>query len=148
MDKVSYRSNGIPRREVKKTIAPALFSNSFVKVGFILISAFLLYNVVHSVDITIQKVDILKNARLEVEKLRVTNLTLATQLQNMQSPEYIEVEARDRLNFSGNKDLVFVIPEGLLATAKERLDSILNEKPIESEKTVLQQWGELLIQGV
>jgi cell division protein FtsB len=148
MDKVSYRSNGIPRREVKKAIAPALFSNFFVKVGFILISAFLLYNVTHSIDITVQKVDILKNARLEVEKLRVTNLTLATQLQNMQSPEYIEVEARDRLNFSGNKDLVFVIPESLLSTAKERLDGILNEKPIASEKSVLQQWGELLIQGV
>jgi len=148
MDKVSYRSNGLPRKEVSKTIAPALFSNSFVKVGFVLISVFLLYNVTHSIDITVQKVDILKNARLEVEKLRVTNLTLATQLQNMQSPEYIEVEARDRLNFSGNKDLVFVIPEGLLTTAGERLESILNEKPIESEKSILEQWGELLIQGV
>ncbi len=147
MDKVSYRSNDLPRREVKKNIAPTVFGNTFVKIGFILISAFLLYNVVHSVDITMQKVKILENARAEVETLRVTNLKLATQLQNMQSPEYIEVEARDRLNFSGNKDLVFVIPDGLLTTAKERLDSILNVKPMESEKSVLEQWGELIIQG-
>jgi cell division protein FtsB len=148
MDKVSYRSNDLPRRIVKKSIAPAVFGNTFVKIGFVLISVFLLYNVTHSIDITMQKVGILENARSEVETLRVTNLKLATQLQNMQSPEYIEVEARDRLNFSGNKDLVFVIPDGLLSTAKERLDSILNAKPIESEKTILQQWGELLIQGV
>lgn len=148
MDKISYRSNGLPRREIKKNIAPAVFSNSFVKIGFILISVFLLYNVSHSIDITIQKVNILKNARSEVETLRVTNLILATQLQNMQSPEYIEVEARDRLNFSGNKDLVFVIPDSLLDTAKERLDSILNGQKVESVETVLQQWEELLIQGV
>lgn len=148
MDKVSYRSNDLPRRIVKKSIAPAVFGNTFVKIGFVLVSVFLLYNVTHSIDITMQKVGILENARSEVETLRVTNLKLATQLQNMQSPEYIEVEARDRLNFSGNKDLVFVIPDGLLSTAKERLDSILNSKPIESEKTIFQQWSELLIQGV
>jgi cell division protein FtsB len=129
-------------------VAPVLFGNTFVKIAFVLISVFLVYNVTHSIDITIQKVDILKNARAEVEKLRVTNLTLATQLQNMKSVEYIEVEARDRLNFSGSKDWVFVIPEGLLGTAKERLDSILNEKPVESEKSILQRWGELIVQGV
>ncbi|HAM37157.1 TPA: hypothetical protein DCP76_00450 [Patescibacteria group bacterium] len=148
MDKVSYRSNGLPRREVKKTMAPAVLGNSFVKIGFILISVFLLYNVIHSIDITIQKVNILENARKEVETLRVTNLVLATQLQNMQSPEYIEVEARDRLNFSGKKDLVFVIPDSLLDTAKERLDSILSEKTIEIEKSIFQQWEELVVQGV
>jgi len=148
MDKISYRSNSLPRREEKKTIAPVVFSNTFVKIGFILISVFLLYNVTHSIDITIQKVNILKTARSEVETLRVTNLVLATQLQNMQSPEYIEVEARDRLNFSSSKDLVFVIPDTLLSTAKERLDSIINGQKVESEKTIIQQWEELLIQGV
>ncbi len=148
MDKVSYRSNRSPRTEIKSNIAPAIFGNTFVKVGFLLISAFLLYNVFHSIDITIQKVNILENARAEVETLRVTNLLLATELQNMQSPEYIEVEARDRLNFSGNRDIVFVIPEGLLVTAGERLESILEEKKEVSEKTILEQWVDLIVQGV
>ena len=147
MPTISYRPNRIrANNTIQSNIAPAIFDNTVVKLIFVGISVFLLYNVLHSVDITIQKVNILKNARTEVESLRVTNLELATQLQSMQNPEYIEVEARDRLNFSGTNDIVFVIPDSLLQTAGERLSMILDER-VEDNKSNLEVWLDLLVHG-
>ena len=147
MPTLSYRPNRIRTNNTIQTkIAPAIFENTVVKLIFVGISIFLLYNVLHSVDITIQKVNILKNARTEVESLRVTNLELATQLQSMQNPEYIEVEARDRLNFSGTNDVVFVIPDSLLQTAGERLSMILDER-VEETKSNMEVWLDLLVHG-
>ncbi len=148
MDKVSYRPNNLPQRVVKKTVLPNVFGNIFVKLIFVGISVFLLYNVGHSIYITVLKVNILKEARTEVEKLRVTNLELDTELQNMQTPEYIEIEARDRLNFSGKKDVVFVIPDTLMSSAKERLDRILDTTSTVDKKTVMEQWKEFILRGV
>ena len=147
MPTISYRPNRPKTNNtIQSNIAPAIFDNTVVKLIFVGISVFLLYNVLHSVDITIQKVNILKNARTEVESLRVTNLELATQLQSMQNPEYIEVEARDRLNFSGTNDIVFVIPDSLLQTAGERLSMILDER-VEDNKSNLEVWLDLLVHG-
>ena len=147
MPTISYRPNRPKTNNtIQSNIAPAIFDNTVVKLIFVGISVFLLYNVLHSVDITIQKVNILKNAREEVETLRVTNLELATQLQSMQNPEYIEVEARDRLNFSGTNDIVFVIPDSLLQTAGERLSMILDER-VEDNKSNLEVWLDLLVHG-
>ena len=147
MPTISYRPNRPKTNNtIQSNIAPAIFDNTVVKLIFVGISVFLLYNVLHSVDITIQKVNILKNARTEVESLRVTNLELATQLQSMQNPEYIEVEARDRLNFSGTNDIVFVIPDSLLQTAGERLSMILDER-VEDNKSNLEVWLDLLVYG-
>ena len=147
MPTISYRSNRPKAKNtIKNNIAPAIFESKVVKFIFIGISIFLLYNVLHSVDITVQKVNILKNAREEVESLRVTNLELATQLQSMQNPEYIEVEARDRLNFSGTNDVVFVIPDSLLEIAGERLSMILDDDKGE-EKSNINAWIELLLHG-
>lgn len=147
MPTISYRPNRPKTNNtIQSNIAPAIFDNTVVKLIFVGISVFLLYNVLHSVDITIQKVNILKNARTEVESLRVTNLELATQLQSMQNPEYIEVEARDRLNFSGTNDIVFVIPDSLLQTAGERLSMILDER-VEDNKSNLEVWLDMLVHG-
>lgn len=147
MPTISYKPNRLKTTSrVKHDIAPAILGNTFVKLAFVGISVFLFYNIFHSIDITAQKVNILKNAREEVESLRVTNLELATQLQSMQNPEYIEVEARDRLNFSGTNDVIFVIPDALLESAGERLSMILNEKEV-PQKSNFEAWTDLLIEG-
>lgn len=147
MPTLSYKPNRLRTgNSVSSNIAPAILDNTFVKLVFVGISIFLLYNVLHSADITVQKVNILKSAREEVESLRVTNLELATQLQSMQNPEYIEVEARDRLNFAGTNDIVFVIPDTLLESAGERLSMILDEK-VEENKSNMEVWLDLLVHG-
>jgi cell division protein FtsB len=144
---IAYKPNRLRTNSVtKNNIAPAILGNTLVKLVFIGISIFFFYNIIHSVEITVQKLNILKAARKEVESLRVTNLELATQLQSMQSPEYIEVEARDRLNFSGANDVIFVIPEALLESASERLTMILDEKEL-VKKSNLEAWTDLLIEG-
>ncbi len=147
MPTISYKPNRLKTTSrVKHDIAPAILENTFVRLVFVGISLFLFYNIFHSVDITVQKVNILKNAREEVESLRVTNLELATQLQSMQNPEYIEVEARDRLNFSGTNDVIFVIPDALLESAEERLAMILDEKEV-AQRSNIEAWTDLLIEG-
>lgn len=148
MDRITVKTNNIPHRETQQNVLPNIFGNALAKLVFVGVSIFLLYNVYHSIDITMRKVDILKQARQEVEALRVTNLELNIKLQDMQTPEYIEVEARDRLNFSGTKEVVFVIPDGLLSTAGERLHDIINGNDQESSKTVIERWEELIVHGV
>ena len=146
MPNITYKPHIIRPAKTQSSIAPAILENNVVKIAFVAVSIFLLYNVLHSVDITLQKVKILENARTEVENLRVTNLELATQLQNMQTVEYIEVEARDRLNFSGNGDVVFVVPEDLLNTAGEKLGLILDDR-VEESQSNLSAWLDLLVNG-
>jgi cell division protein FtsB len=148
MDKVTYRPKNLPEREVKNTRVGNLFNNLFVKVLLLGVSAFLCYNVAHSIEITDQKVSILKNAREEVEQLRVTNLNLETQLDNMRSSDYIEIAARDKLNLSGSNETTFVIPDSLMASAKESLDVILNGQKNTPSRSVPQQWEELILNGV
>jgi cell division protein FtsB len=148
MDKVTYRPKNLPEREVRKSPSVSIFNNIFVKIGLLGIAVFLFYNVAHSIQITYQKVEILRNARNEVEQLRVTNLELETQLDDMQSSEYIEIAARDKLNFSGENETTFVIPDALMATAKESLSEILYGDKKDTNKTIIEQWEDFLVHGV
>ena len=80
------------------------------------------YSIYNSVIITYQKIEISKHAREEVDKLRLENLKLALSLESMSSQEYIEVQARDRLNFSGSDEYIFVIPDSTLKSAQEQIE--------------------------
>ena len=108
MDRVIYRQPDKRVKQEKEIVIMSLFNSSVAKVVLLGISVFLVYSIFHSVSITVQKVEILNKARVEVEDLRLRNLELASLLERMQTVEYLEVEARDRLNFTGKKDIVFV----------------------------------------
>jgi cell division protein FtsB len=148
MDKVTYRRER-PRSEVA---GPSIFEyllNSFVvKIGLLVISLFLFYSIFRSVRIMVEKLEILDQARVEVENLRLKNLQLATVLDNMQSTAYLETEARDRLNFSGQKETVFVIPNNVLEMSRNALNVILDESGSKVEKDNWTVWKELLTNGV
>ena len=60
------------------------------KVSSIAISTLVLYFVLNSVRITIQKVDILKRAEKEVQELRLENLHLSVGIEEMSSDKYLE----------------------------------------------------------
>ena len=147
MDRFIYKEKREYRR-VEKTPSLQIFDNIFSKVVLLVVSFFLLYNISHSVNITIQKIEILKTAREEVDSLRLKNLKLALLLDNMQSKEYLEIQARDRLNFSGEKEYVFVIPENILDDAKNKVNSILQGDEYIEERTGFEIWRDFIFLGI
>lgn len=148
MDRVIYRQPDKRVKQEKEIVIMSLFNSPVAKVVLLGISVFLVYNIFHSIGITVQKVEILNKARVEVEDLRLKNLELASLLERMKTVEYLEVEARDRLNFTGKKDIVFVIPESMYPVAEEYLDSLLSEKKVDSSKYGFEAWKNFLSAGI
>lgn len=148
MDRVVFkqeRERGVTSPELQ---VGSLLNNFPAKIFFIVIAGFLFYNVFHSVRITVQKLDILKKARIEVESLRLENLELALNLDSMQSLEYVEVQARDRLNFGSKNEYVFVIPEDALNEAGKSLDNLLAGSNASEKKKTYEVWYEFLSRGI
>ncbi len=152
MDKVIYRKGRefiqSSRQEKVKRPIENITGNVFMKVVMIALSGFLLYNVYRSVVITREKMGISHQAREQVNELRVENLELALKLESMQSKEYLEVQARDRLNFSGSNEYLFVIPESLLDVGKERVAAFLYPPVKEPEDPTYMVWFEFLKNGI
>lgn len=152
MDKVVYRKGREYIQEGSQSNKPKpienLSNNIFVKIGMIGLSVFLLYNVYRSTLITKEKTEISKQAKEQVNELRVENLELALKLQSMETDEFLEVQARDRLNFSGKDELVFVIPESLLEVGREGVDAFLNPPVEEAKEPTYIVWYEFLKNGI
>ena len=148
MDKFIYRERINASRNIGTPSFSGLFDNIITKGVLLAVSVFLLYNVAHSINITIQKLDILKRAEMEVDVLRLKNLELAMLLENMQSREYLEVQARDRLNFAGEREYVFVIPDSVLEGAQDDMEKLLNiDGRLEREPTY-EIWRDFLLKGI
>lgn len=120
------------------------------KLSAVGISFMLLYSVFNSVIITIKKVDILKNAEKEVNSLRLENLNLSIGIKDMSTDQYLEKEARDRLNFGGKGEVVFIIPDNMIELAKKEVDSIVNPKvqPVYDSGSNIDKWLQFIALGV
>lgn len=143
MDKVVYRK---PNRSSNSSSRGGdglkLFNSWYFQLGFVIISGVFLFNVYKSVRITSQKLDILKQAEMEVEDLRLKNLALSIEMLDMSTDDYLEKEARNRLNFGGVNEVAFVIPENSLGYARERVESILSvDDSGESVVDVVDGWS-------
>lgn len=151
MGKIVYRDvKELVQEESRGTKKPAnsLFSNKLVQIALIGIAIFLFYSVYNSIKITGEKLEISKRAKQEVDELRLKNLELELALESMQTPEYLEVQARDRLNFSGENEYIFVIPESLLEHAKEGVNTYLygNQEKVQEPTYIV--WYEFLKYGI
>jgi cell division protein FtsB len=144
MDKITYRPDRVSSRNNRSEsdTINSLMSSFIVKIAFLVLSFFMFYNVLHSIKITSQKLDILEQAEQEVNELRVKNLKLSIQLDEMKETSYLEVEARDRLNFSGEGEIVFVIPDSLLEKSKDNLELILNDNVVDEVESTWAIWKE------
>lgn len=151
MDRVIYKpkKDFITNEEEKsKNPINSVIENSFVKIVLIGVSLFLFYSIYNSVIITYQKIEISKHAREEVDKLRLENLKLALSLESMSSQEYIEVQARDRLNFSGSDEYIFVIPDSTLKSAQEQIQVFFSEPEEKTDTQVYEVWIDFLKNGI
>lgn len=151
MDRVIYKpKKDFINNEEEKSKNPinSVIENSFVKIVLIGVSLFLFYSIYNSVIITYQKIEISKHAREEVDKLRLENLKLALSLESMSSQEYIEVQARDRLNFSGSDEYIFVIPDSTLKSAQEQIQVFFSEPEEKTNTLVYEVWIDFLKNGI
>jgi cell division protein FtsB len=78
------------------------------------IVAFLGFTIVNSLNTTYQKMNILEIAQKDVEELRIKNLELILEKEKVQSDEYLEAEARNKLKYSKDGEVAYVIPEEIL----------------------------------
>jgi cell division protein FtsB len=132
----------------RKRTSPTIFNNALTRFLLLGISIFLLYNVGHSFNIMVQKLNILQKARREVDELRLENLELALQIEDIQGLEYLEIQARDKLNFAGEKEYIFVIPDEILAQADKDLDRFLSDNQEESRKGGYEVWADFFLDGI
>ena len=146
MGTIVYKKQGM--QQSRKKSSSSIFNNTVIRVLFLSVSIFLLYNVGRSVNITVQKLNILQRARMEVDELRLKNLELALLIEDIQGLEYLEIQARDRLNFAGEKEYVFVIPDATLAQADENLDRLLGNNQEQPQDGGYEVWVDFFLNGI
>jgi cell division protein FtsB len=115
--------------------------NAFLRGDFIKIVAtvfmlglilFMTSNFIRSVTVMTEKLRILEKVEEEVDQLRMDNLELILKKSEIVSYEYVEKEARDKLKYTKDEEIVFVIPEDLLKS--EVLDEeLMRAKGIDIE---------------
>ncbi len=127
-----------------------VFNSIFVKIFFLGISAFILWSVYNSVNITIQKLEILKKAEREVEDLRIQNLYLSISVKDMSTDKYLEKEARNKLNFGDNGEILFVIPESVMTQAGKDISEIQQSRgrDIFENENRWNVWVKFILQGI
>ena len=124
---------------------------ALIEIALLGVSFFLLYNVGKSIYITNEKMKILTSAEKEVNDLRLQNLSLILEKNNVNSDTYIEMQARDRLNLSKEGDILFVIPDSVLENTKivgqdaQGNSSVLGAN---DKKTKISVWTDFFIQGI
>lgn len=146
--RVRKNREGVSNKENSEL--PQIFDSIFVKLFLIGVSAFIIWSVYNSVNITFQKLDILKRAEREVEDLRIQNLYLSISMKDMSTDKYLEREARNRLNFGDTGEIVFVIPENVMDQASTDVKKILESKQsnIFEPTFTLNSWLDFLLKGI
>ncbi|HOV29840.1 MAG TPA: septum formation initiator family protein [Candidatus Dojkabacteria bacterium] len=148
MDKVIYKVNRDTNPEEKSIKLNPILENFFVKLCLVGVSIFLFYNIYHSVTITAQKLEISRNARKEVNDLRMENLKMSMELEEMKSSEYLEIQARDRLDLSASDEYVFIIDPVLLKDAESVISSYINDSEQKETRQVYQVWMDFFEDGI
>ena len=137
------------KENMEKTGVFQRFTDSKVaSLLFLCLSSVLIYNVIRSIIITSEKLEILNQAEGEVSELRLTNLELLTLSEYMSSDEYLETEARNRLNLSKEGETTFVISDEILAKGINDVDEILNKDDVIVKNDNLGNWYTFFLDGI
>ena len=129
----------LPRKRSsdKRNVATSMFVSIVLSVVFVALSGLLVVNSVKAVRTAYQRNLLLGQAESEVQDLRLRNLQLQQDLDYVMSESYVEEEARNRLLYAKNEDVLLVLPQ----TGKEVQDSdVLGESNSVSESENLEQW--------
>lgn len=146
MDTISFKER---KPNKKRNSGEALWASILIQSFLIIASIFLIFNIGRSIQVALGKLDIADTAKGEVDALRLENITLLLNKDALESDDFIETAARDRLNYSKEGEIIFVISETVLEHSKEELKSVLDEEEGElEEKEVWEVWKGFFVQGV
>jgi len=119
----------------------------FLSVVFIGLSGMLIVNSLKSVITAYRRVQLLEQANEEVSDLRYRNLELLRQREEIMGATYVEKEARDRLFYVKDGEIMVVIPESdEISEGSDFADSQDNDD-VESDGSWTNWWN-LLKDGV
>jgi hypothetical protein len=138
------------RRKNEKKSKNNGFFTKLMYLGAILMSIFFLVNTYRSIQLTIEKLEILDQAEIDVEDLRLSNLELLQFSELVKSDFYVELEGRDRLHLSQEDEFVIIISDDLMNSSE--LDQYYGTfLPVETEDSLpvgLSAWLNFAIEGV
>lgn len=135
------------RSKESRDLSP--YINVLIGIGFVVMSLFLVYNGIRSLQIANEKRNILKNAEVEVTSLRLKNISLLLEENKIETDDYTEIDIRNRLNYSKNGEVVFVISDQAYDLANIEVNRILSTKENKEEKkSAWEEWKELFTEGV
>jgi cell division protein FtsB len=138
--------NGWNQRKIQKENR---FLKTMIVFALVLSIVFLSYHFFRTLNITNEKLKILEIAQEDVAQLRMENLKLVLEKSEIVSIDYIEKEARDKLRYSKDDEILFVIPDELLESSfiQEELAlarGFLNEEEDMDTQEVFQVWFDFL----
>lgn len=149
MDRVMFK-------EKKKASSPSVITPNkdaffgLISIGIMVLSAFLIFNSLRSIQIAREKIEILNQAKKEVGDLRLKNITLILQKETIETDDYTETDIRNRLNYSKKGEVMFVIPDDIFASSLDRVNKILldPDEQVKEVRSVWEQWYDLFVKGV
>ena len=147
MDKIKYNKRGRGKNNQEQGFLIRLLDSGLGKISLIILSILMLLSVYRSFRQMGQKLSLLKQAEQDVTELRLENLELSLQIEEAGTIDSLEKEARDRLNYGQEGEVLFVIDDDLVEIGKRRVNDILNPKKETEEVEVLAQWVEFIIGG-
>lgn len=112
----------------------------FIKIGIFILGLFLIVNLSRSLIDMWQKGGLLEKEEERFAKVRLENEELNKEFTKLQTPEYIEKQAREKLGLSKEGEAVVVLPPKAGETP-----SLEDKTPTKTfDKPVWQQWINLL----
>ncbi|KUK76305.1 MAG: transmembrane(s)protein [candidate division WS6 bacterium 34_10] len=148
MPKVRYNKRNQSRINSKeRNWINRILDSGIGQIVLLIISALMILSVYRSVKQMSQKISLLRQAEQEVRELRIENLELSLRIENAGSIESLEKEARDRLNYGKENEIVFVIDDDLIEVGKEKVQAILYPEEDVAEVNVLEEWVDFIVRG-
>lgn len=141
------------RKPDKKTkgLGMSPFVSILLSVVFTGLSLLLIVNSVKSVNRAYQRSKLLDQAEEEVQALRLRNLELLRERDNVSDGAYVEEQARDRLLYTKDGEVLLVLPESIESESEDtgEEEEVLGEEDvIEEREKGWERWWSVLRDGV
>ncbi len=132
------------RRSRKSDHGPA---NMALAIVAAFVTIFMIYNISRSVMQASTKLEIIKYAQQEVQDLRLENIKLVMEKEKMKKDDFVELEARDRLNYTRDGETIYIFSDEI----KMRMAENEVEKPISEDcdqLCVIDSWISFVVDGL
>lgn len=121
------------------------FATFLISVVLLGLAGVMMVNSVRSIMTAYKRNQLLEQAKEDVYMLRKKNLELDQKREDVMGETYVESEARDRMYYSKDGEVVVVLPD----TAEELIEEEQNsEGDIDDSKEGIERWWKLIKNGI